>query len=103
MLQIDPSHWGILPLQYVADSWLASAIECHWWHIFKKWACNDVAPGISTDGAGSQPRGRLNQCVRTVLSSMKEAIPCLKFVLHDLRQLATQLSIPCTFSVAMSS
>ena len=94
MLQIDHAHWGILPLQYVSDSWLASVREHHWWFMFKKWACNDVAPGISTDGEGSQPRGWLNQRVLAVLQGIKEAkrlrdYPRIRYVQQDLRDLST--------------
>ena len=99
MLQIDPAHWGILPLQYVSDSWLAYVRERHWWHTFKKWVCNDVAPGISTDGQGSAPRGWLKQRVLSVLHSIKEAKQLrdyarLKYLQQDLHDLAQQLSIP---------
>ena len=38
------SGWGILPLQWVQDEWLASVRERHWWWIFHRWAYNDVAP-----------------------------------------------------------
>ena len=50
MLQTDSAHWGIIPLQFMNDEWYASVRERHWWFVFKKWACNDVAPGISTEG-----------------------------------------------------
>ena len=73
MLQTDIAHWGILPLQYVADPWLASGREHHWLFVFRKYACNDVAPGISTDGQESQPRGWLKQRVLAVLQGLREA------------------------------
>ena len=73
MLQTDSAHWGIIPLQFMSDEWYASVRERHWWFVFKKWPCNDVAPGISTEGQGSGPRGWLNQRVLQVLHSMKEA------------------------------
>ena len=99
MLQTDLSHWGILPLQYVHDSWYASIKERHWWFTFKKYACNDVAPGISTNGEGSGPRGWLNQRVPSVLHSIKEARQIqdwarLRFLRTDLQQLASQMSVP---------
>ena len=50
ILQTDPAHWGIIPLLYVSDQWLASVRERHWLHTFRKWACNGVAHGIGTDG-----------------------------------------------------
>ena len=46
------SGWGILPLQWVEDDWLPSVQEHHWWWIFRRFACNDVPPGISTQGEG---------------------------------------------------
>ena len=94
MSQTDPAHWGIIPLQYVQDEWYASTRERHWWFTFKKYACNDVPPGISTEGEGSGPRGWLNQRVLSVLQSMKEARrisdwPRLKWLHSDLQTLAS--------------
>ena len=99
MLQTDLSHLGILPLQYIADPCYASIRERHWWFIFISLFCNDVAPGISTDGEGSGPRGWLNQLVLSVLNSIKEAHRIqgwarLRFLCSDLQQLASQMSIP---------
>ena len=37
---------GIAPLEYVNDSWWAAVRERHWWYVFRRWALNDVAPGI---------------------------------------------------------
>ena len=98
-LQTDPSHWGIVPLQYVSYPWLASVRERHRWHTFRKWACNDTAPGISTDGQGSAPRGWLTQQALAVLHGIKEAKQLrdyarLRYLQQDLRDLAHQLSIP---------
>ena len=73
MLQMDMSGWGILPLKMVADPWLASVRERHWWTIFKQWACNDVPPGISADGAPAKSRGWLNQRVLAILQGIKDA------------------------------
>ena len=99
MLQTDRSHWGILPLQCVQDSWYASIRERHWWFTFKKYACNDVAPGISTDGEGLGPRGWLNQRVLAVLHSIKQDRQIqdwarLRFLRTHLQQLASQMSVP---------
>ena len=73
ILQADMGGRGILPLQYVSDQWLASVREIHCWFIFKKWACNDVPPGISADGEPAKSRGWLNQRVLAILHGMKEA------------------------------
>ena len=92
-------RWGILPLQWVHDSWLASIRERHCWWTFRRWACNDVAPRISTEREGSQPRGWLNQRVLTALQGIKDArrvddYPRIKFLESELRDLASRLSIP---------
>ena len=57
-----------------------------------------MAPGISTDGEGSRPRGWLNQRVLSVLHSIKEAQRIqdwarLRFLRTDLQQLASQMSV----------
>ena len=81
------------------DEWYASVRERHWWFTFKKWACNDVAPGICTGGKGSGPRGWLDQWVLLVLHRMKGAHQICnfarpKFLQMDLQNLASQMSVP---------
>ena len=73
MAKTDLSGWGILPLQWVEDDWHASVRERHWWWIFRRWACNDVPPGISTQGEGSKSRGWLNQRVLAALQGIRDA------------------------------
>jgi hypothetical protein len=73
MAKTDLSGWGILPLQWVEDDWHASVRERHWWRIFRRWACNDVPPGISTQGEGSKSRGGLNQRVLAALQGIRDA------------------------------
>ena len=98
MAKTDLSSWGILPPQWVED-WHASVRERHWWWIFRRWACNDVPPGISTQGAGSKSRGWLNQRVLAALQGIRDARrtsdwPRVKFLLSELQDLANRLSIP---------
>ena len=99
MLKHGLGGWGILPLQWVEEEWLASVRERHWWWVFRRWACNDVAPGISTEGEGSQSRGWMNQRVLAALKGIKDArhvddYPRIKFLQNELRELAARLSIP---------
>ena len=61
----------------------------------RRWACNDVAPGISTEGEGSQPRGWLNQRVLMALQGIKDArrvddYPRIKFLESKLRDLVSR-------------
>ena len=99
MTKTDLSGWGILPLQWVEDDWHASVRERHWWWIFRRWACNDVPPGISTQGEGSKSRGWLNQRVLAALQGIRDARrisdwPRVKFLQSELQDLANRLSIP---------
>ena len=89
MLQIEVTHWGML----------ASVRERHWWFVFRKYACNNVAPSIGIDGQGSQPRGWLNQRVLAVLQDLREAkqlrdYPRIRYLQQHLRNLSTELSVP---------
>ena len=98
MLNSKLSGWGIVPLQWVHNEWLASVRERHWWWIFRRWACNDVAPGISTSGEGSKSRGWLNQRVLAAPQGIKDArqiddYPRVHFLQAELRDLACKLSI----------
>ena len=91
--------WGILPLQWVEDDWLASVRERHWWWIFPCYACNDVPPGISTQGEGSNSRGWMNQRVLAALQGIRyprsiRDWPRVRFLQFELRGLASKLSIP---------
>ena len=99
MLQVDMGGWGILPLQYVLDPWYASVRERHWWFVFKKWACNDVPPGICSPDSPQRSRGWLNQRVLAILQGIRDAkrirdFAKLKWLQHDLRDLASKLSVP---------
>ena len=67
MAKNNRSGWGILPLQWVEDDWHASVEVRHSWWIFRRWACNDIPPGISTNGEGSKFRGWMNQRVLAAL------------------------------------
>ena len=99
MVKHNLGPWGILPPQWVHDEWLASLREHQWWWTFRRWACNNVARGISTDGVGSQSRGWMNQRVVAPLQGIKDArlvvvYPRVKFLQNELRALASCLSIP---------
>ena len=98
MLQTDLSQWGILPLQYVSDLRLASVRERHWWYTFRKCACIDMAPGIST-GRGQSVQGMAQYTCPGRIHGLKEAkqfrdYPCIKYSQQDLRDLASKLSVP---------
>ena len=99
MMQHPLGGWEIFPLQWVHDQWLASVRERHCRWTFRRWVCNDVAPGICTEGEGSQRKGWLNQRVLTALQGIKDAkrvddYPHIKFLESELRDLASRLSIP---------
>ena len=99
MLQVDMGGWGILPLQYVLDPLYASVRERHWWFVFTKWACNDVPPGICSPDSSQRSRGWLNQRVLAILQGIRDAkrirdFARLKWLQHDLRDLASKLSVP---------
>jgi hypothetical protein len=98
MCVTDLSHWGILPLQLVDDDWLASIRERHWWFTYRKYAINDIAPGICADGTGRNT-GWLNQKVLALLQGIRDARAIddfgrVKFLQGQLRELAGELSIP---------
>ena len=93
------SGWGILPLQWVEDDWVASLRERHWWWIFRRFACNDAPPGISTQGEGSGSWGWMNQRVVAARQGIRNAKsikdwPRVKFLQTSLRDLSPKLSIP---------
>ena len=99
MAKHPASGWGILPLQWIEDDWHASVRERHWWWVFRRWACNDVPPGISTNGEGSKTRGWMNQRVLAALQGIRDARgigdwPRVKFLQAELHDLASRLSIP---------
>ena len=73
MSTTDPSHWGIVPLQYVTDDFLASVRERHWWYVFRKYVVNDVPPGINRSGDSKKDRGFLNKRVLSVNQGIREA------------------------------
>ena len=98
MCVTDLSHWGILPLQFVDDDWLASIRERHWWFTYRKYAINDIAPGICADGTGRNT-GWLNQKVLALLQGIRDARAIddfgrVKFLQAQLKELAGELSIP---------
>ena len=91
--------WGIAPVEYVTDSWWASVRERDWWYAFRRWALNDVAPGIVDKGHQGQNRGWLNLKVLRLLKEIREAQDSgdharSKFLHTELTQLGRDLSIP---------
>ena len=51
MQRADTEGWGIVVLEYVQGKWWAGVCERHWWFTLKRWAVNDVPPGIPQEGA----------------------------------------------------
>ena len=99
MSTTDLAHWGIIPLQYVVDDFLASVPERHWWYVFRKYVVNDIPPGINRSGDSKKDTGFLNKRVITVIQGIREAralgdYPRVKYLQADLRDLASQLSLP---------
>ena len=86
MCTTDLSHRGILPLQFVDDDWLASIRERHWWYTYRRYALNDVAPGILSDG---NTRANGIRDVRAI-----DDLGRVKFLQDQLRELASVMFIP---------
>ena len=63
----------IAPLEYVPDSWWAAVREHWWWYVFRRWALNDVAPGILDTEVAEKNWGWLNLKVLRLLHAIKEA------------------------------
>ena len=58
----DPADWGIGVLQYVGDTWCTAVRERAWWWQLRRWAVNDIPPGISGScGRGYQFRPGMDE------------------------------------------
>ena len=95
----DMSHWGLVPLQLVTEDFQASVRERHWWYVFRRYALNDVPPGINGSEDSKEARGFLNKRVLAVLHGIHEArgldgYPRLRLLKDFLRMLTTKLSVP---------
>ena len=71
MATTEQAHWGICVLEYETDGWWTAIRECQWRWQLRRWAVNDVAPGIPDPGS-SEPknaRGWLNRKVSVFCTS----------------------------------
>ena len=97
MAATELAHWGIIPLQFIQDDFLASVRERHRWYTFRRYVSNDIPPGINRSGDSKKERGFLNKRVLSVIHGIREArglddYPRVKHLQNNLRDLSAQLS-----------
>ena len=101
MATTDSADWGIGVLQYVGDTWSTAVRERAWWWQLRRWAINDIPPGIPDPAAGitSYARGWMNQKVLRVLRELRSAQDShdyarAKFLQAELQDMARDLQVP---------
>ena len=70
MARSDMAYWGIAPSEYVQDSRWAAVRERWWRYVFRRWALNDVVPGIPDRENRGANRGSLNLKVLRLLQEI---------------------------------
>ena len=108
MATADSADWGIGVLQYVGDTWWAAVRERAWWWQLRRWAVNDIPPGIPDPAAGitSSARGWMNQKVLRVLRELRSARDShdyarAKFLQAELQAMAQELQVPLNLTSAV--
>ena len=61
--------WVTIPVQYTETLFRTGSAERAWWSELKKWAVNDVAPGISETDTSNKVRSYLSH---HILCALKE-------------------------------
>ena len=108
MATTDSAHWGIGVLQYVKDTWWTAVRErARWWQL-RRWAVNDIPPGVPdpTAGVTSSARGWMNQKLLRVLRELRSAQDShnyarAKFLQAELQDMAKDLQVPLNLTSAV--
>ena len=108
MATTDSADWGIGVLQYVGDTWWTAVRESAWWWQLRRWAVNDIPPGIPDPAVGvtSSARGWMNQKVLRVLRELRSAHDIhnyarAKFLQAELQKMGRELQVPLNLASAV--
>ena len=105
MLAVDMSGWGIAVLEYVDNEWWSGVRERDWWFTLKRWAVNNVAPGVG-QGPDQRPNRWLSQDVLRLLKEMKQAqddsdYPRVAAMRAELTELSQTVNLPLVFGASI--